>query len=271
MRGLSVEKLKEIFEKEKIEYFATLSFSDVKCVNQRLLLRTGFEPKSAIVFLVPYYSGETVNISRYAASLDYHIIIRSITDNVISALSQLYRSGSFCGFGDHSPINENHAALISGLGVAGDNGLLINEKYGSYVFIGDILTDIPPDELGAMKPVQISTCHHCGACLRACPTGILRGEREDCLSAITQRKGELTKREVSLMRDVGTVWGCDICQSVCPYNSSAKRTPIDVFYENRIERLTEELLDSMTDEEFKRRAFAWRGRAVLERNLKKVK
>ncbi len=265
-----MSKLREIFKGEKIEYFATLSFSDVKCVNSRLLTRVGFEPQSVIVFLVPYYSGETENISRYAASLDYHLIIKGITDNVIRALCELYPDNHFCGFGDHSPINENHAALISGLGVGGDNGLIINEKYGSYVFIGDIITDIPPEKLGAVPPGEVASCLHCGACRAACPTGILRGAGEDCLSAITQRKGELTEREVALMKKVGTVWGCDVCQSVCPYNNSAQKTPIAVFYEERIDALSKELLSSMSDEEFKRRAFAWRGRAVVERNLDKT-
>ena len=263
--------LKRIFEREKIEYFASLSFSELECINQRLLSQMKFQPKSAILFLVPYYSGETVNISRYAASLDYHIVIKKITDSVIAALSEKYPENSFCGFGDHSPINESRAALISGLGVAGDNGLLINEKYGSYVFVGDILCDVEPNELGAVAPKPITACEHCGACRAACPTGILAGHGSDCLSAITQRKGELSEWEVSLMKSVGTVWGCDICQSVCPHNKKPEKTPIEIFYGARIEKLTKETLDAMSDEEFKMRAFAWRGRAVLERNLDKLR
>lgn len=262
--------LDSIFGKEKIEYYAVLPYSDLKTINARLFSRIGFEPKTAIVFLVPYYSGETVNISRYAASLDYHLIIKDLTDSVIGAMKERYPDNSFCAFGDHSPINELHAALIGGLGVVGDNGLLINEKYGSYVFIGDILTDLLPERLGATEPSQIRGCIHCGACRSACPTGILRGEGDDCLSAITQRKGEITPEEVDMMKRVGTVWGCDVCQSVCPHNESAAKTPIDIFYENRIERLSRELLDAMSEDEFKRRAFSWRGRAVLERNLEKT-
>ena len=171
------------------------------------------------------------------------------------------------GYGDHSPISEVSAALVSGLGIVGDNGLIINEKYGSYVFIGDVVTDIEPELLGAVAPLDVKGCHHCGACKRACPTGILRGEGEDCLSAITQRKGELTGDECDMMRKYNTAWGCDLCQSICPYNKSAKTTPIEFFQRERISELTRELLDSMDKETFLRRAFSWRGRKTVERNL----
>lgn len=263
--------LNELFEKEKIEYFSVLSYSDVRTVNERLAAKLGFAPKSVIMFLVPYYSGETVNISRYAASLDYHIIIKDITERIIKGLLAIFPAAAFAGFGDHSPIAEQHAALISGLGILGDNGLLINEKYGSYVFIGDIITDLSPECLGAVEPREISRCEHCGACLSACPTGILRGDGVDCLSAITQRKGELTDAEAALMREYNTVWGCDACQSVCPHNFAPTLSPVPVFMSDRIVELNDEILSSMSDAEFSRRAFSWRGRAVLERNLKLMK
>ena len=103
--------------------------------------------------------------------------------------------------------------------------------------------------------------------MRACPTGVLRGEGDDCLSAITQRKGELTEREIELMRKNNTLWGCDICQSVCPHNKFPVSTPIDFFYEERIDELTSKVLESLDDESFSKRAFAWRGRKTVERNI----
>ena len=163
------------------------------------------------------------------------------------------------------------AALVAGLGIVGDNGLIINEKYGSYVFIGDVVTDIPPEELGAIPPREVGHCHHCGACLRACPTGILRGEGADCLSAITQRKGELTDEEITLMRKYNTAWGCDLCQSACPYNRNPLITPIQFFHRERIAYLTRDILDAMDKSAFMRRAFAWRGRKTVERNLDVLK
>ena len=96
---------------------------------------------------------------------------------------------------------------------------------------------------------------------------ILTGEGSDCLSAITQRKGELTDDEKSLMRKYNTAWGCDLCQSVCPYNREPKITPIAFFHRERISELTRDILDNMDKASFQRRAFAWRGRKTVERNL----
>ena len=231
------------------------------------MARETFVPRSVIVFLIPYYAGKTENLSVYAASLDYHLCIREISDRLVSLMKALYPENSFKAYGDHSPIDEVGAALIAGLGIRGDNGLFINEKYGSYVFVSDLVTDIPPEELSAVK-TDVRECIHCGRCKAACPTGILRGEGDDCLSAITQRKGELSESEKELMRKCGTVWGCDLCQSVCPYNKNPERTSIEFFYRDRIELLTSEVLASMSKEEFKKRAFGWRGRAVVERNIK---
>lgn len=266
--------LNEIFENDGIEYFSVVDYNECKSINPRLEAKMSFVPKSVIVFLLPYYSGECENISRYAASLDYHIIIGEITSRIIEKLKKTYPVSSFVGFGDHSPIDERDCALKGRLGFIGDNGLIINEKYGSYVFLGDIICDIPKEELLAgfqlTEKAIARECCHCGECRKACPTGILRGEGSDCLSAITQRKGTLNSEEIDLMRKYNTVWGCDICQSNCPYNKNPRKTPIEIFYRDRIQRLDMSLLNAMSDDEFKRRAFAWRGREVVERNIKLI-
>ena len=262
------KKIKDFFEEKKIEYYSALDYKDVKEINTGLMERSGIAAKSLLIFLLPYYVGGAKNLSEYSASKDYHLIIREITSGLISVLKELYPENHFVGFGDHSPIDERGAALTAGLGILGDNGLLINEKYGTYVFLADVITDLEPSELGVVKPHPVLKCEGCGACKRACPTGILRGEGDDCLSAITQRKGELLESEIALMRKHDTVWGCDICQSVCPHNRGACVTPISFFHEERIELLTSEILDSLNDEEFEKRAFAWRKRKTVERNIK---
>ena len=263
------KEIEQFFSENKIEYFSAVRYRDCIETAPQIMERESFLAKSVIIFLIPYYTKKTENLSVYAASLDYHIFIKEITGRLIDTLKLYYPEEHFAAYGDHSPIDERHAALISGLGIMGDSGLLINEKYGTYVFIADVVTSIPPEELSAVK-LDIKHCSHCHRCIDACPTGILSGKGSDCLSAITQRKGELTENEVELMRKCDTVWGCDICQEACPYNKEREVTPIDFFFEERIDRLTSEYLASLSKEELRRRAFGWRGRAVLERNLEKL-
>ena len=262
--------LSGLFASLSIDSFGALSIEDAQIINARLLEKENFTPRSVLMFAIPYYAGETVNLSRYAAARDYHIIIKEITDRLIEGIKAEYPEANAKGYGDHSPINERSAALRAGLGILGDNGLLIHEKYGSYIFIGDVITDLSPELLFAKPPMEIRTCVHCGKCKAACPTGILRGEGADCLSAITQKKGELSESEKALMRKYNTAWGCDICQTVCPYNKAPVLTPIDFFYQDRIDKLTRDYLSTLTDEALRMRAFGWRGRAVLERNLDKT-
>lgn len=259
--------LKEFFREERIEYFSVLDYKNCIEISAPIIEREDFAPESVILFLMPYYTGDTENISAYAASLDYHLAIREVGERLKSHLLSKFPSAKMKIFGDHSPIAERHAALISGLGIAGDSGLLINEKYGTYVFIGDMITDIPAELLGKSPLCEIVACPHCGACKRACPTGVLRGESEECLSAITQKKGELTDEEKSLMVKHNTAWGCDLCQTSCPYNATPEKTPLEFFYRERISHLDRATLDGMSKDDFKKRAFAWRGRKTVERNL----
>ena len=255
------------FEGRKIEYYSVLDYGDCLETNARIMKRESFIPKSVIIFLIPYFVSQPKNLSAYAASEDYHLIIGELTEGLMSKLRAVYPDNSFRGYGDHSPIDERAAAISAGLGILGDSGLLINEKYGTYTFIADIVTDIPPELLGAKRPAPVRNCSHCGLCKRVCPTGIIRGEGEVCLSAVTQRKGELSENEIELMRKCNTVWGCDLCQTACPHNKNPKKTPIDFFYRDRIEELTADVLLSLDEEAFARRAFAWRGRKTVERNL----
>lgn len=261
------KRIIDFFKAENIEYYAALKYSDAVELNPRLRERAGVDAKSIILFLLPYYTADGENLSRYAVSLDYHLVIKKITSKLSALLGEIFPGCSAVGFGDHSPIDERGAALSSGLGILGDNGLLINEKYGSYVFIADVITDIPAEVLGAMKPLPVSRCEGCGLCKKSCPTGILRGEGTECLSAITQKKGELSETEVKMMLEYNTVWGCDLCQSSCPHNHKPNKTPIEFFYDSAITMLSSEILDSMDEDEFSKRAYAWRGKKTIKRNL----
>ena len=123
------------------------------------------------------------------------------------------------------------------------------------------------------KEAEVKECLHCGAYKKSCPTACIVPREEGidkrrvCLSAITQKKGELTDEELALILKNGSVWGCDACQKACPYTKKAASSPIDFFNENVISCLTVKTLENMTDEEFNSRPFAWRGKETIQRNV----
>lgn len=199
------------------------------------------------------------NISKYAVVSDYHEVALRRLESAANELKALYPENEFAVFADNSPIPEVRAACLAGLGVRGMNSLLITEEYGSYVFIGEIVTNLEIESCEA----EIKSCIRCGRCLLECPASAI-GEngikREKCLSEITQKKGELAPEELRLMKECGCVWGCDICQDVCPMNKNAAATEIEEFLFSPVARV--EAGCSLEG-----RAYEWRGRKVIERNI----
>ena len=264
--------MKELFEQEKIEYWGVLPFSACECRRPDIIERRGVPAQSiqsAVLFLVPYFvnDGEG-NISFYARSGDYHAFCDALFSRMVPALEKKY-GGRFLGFADKSPIRENVAASMAGLGMIGDNYMIINEKYGSFVFTAEILSTVSPETLGFVGKVgAVRECPHCGACKKACP---MTRDSMECLSAITQKKGALSEAEQVYLRRYGYAWGCDICQLACPFTKKAiddgTETPLDFFRQDRIRFLTPERLAAMDDAEFSRRSFSWRGREPLMRNM----
>lgn len=246
-----------------------------------LLERAGIPPEgTAILFAVPYVMTADVrdparNVSLYAVPRDYHGYMKELSDTLLPVLRETYADRRFALFADHAPIAEVDAAARAGLGLLGLNGLLITPEYGSFVFLGEIVTDgdfaavtgHSPDDIPETPP----RCRGCTACLGLCPTGALRGHTARCLSALTQKKGQLTPEESEDIHDHPLVWGCDTCQTVCPYNraviDAGRDTPIRYFREKRLLHLDISTLDAMSDSEFSTRAYAWRGRDTIRRNL----
>ncbi len=221
--------------------------------------------KSVIVYLFPYYLGEAYyknsNLSKYAVPDDYHKICGEYLEKTVLYLKEKYPDNSFEYFCDNSPFNEVRAACLAGLGVKGENSLLINEAYGSFCFIGEIITDldIPTDEK------EIATCLKCGLCEKNCINNALKNgvvDENKCFSAITQKKGELKESEAELIKQSGCIWGCDICQNICPMNKNIKITPIKEFYD------TANPVYKGESDYNKNRAFSWRKQDVINRNLK---
>ena len=252
-----------------INLASAIPLESCKVTRAYKLQKAGFDlslPLYAIMMAVPYYTehGEK-NISSYCIPRDYHLYFKELFAAVLPRLNEIFPESRFAGFTDDSPIDERDAAAAAGLGIIGDNGMLITEKYSSYVFLGEIITDLP---LTLDRELTISRCEGCGGCKRACPIG----EIGECLSALTQKKGELTDTEKTYIKKYGSAWGCDICQEVCPHTQKAIKsktiyTNIEFFKNDLTPRLTRADIDNMSDEEFARRAYSWRKRATVKRNL----
>lgn len=226
-----------------------------------------------LVAAFPYFAGNAPgNLSLYCRGEDYHQVLLRRLSAVCDALKDRHPGYAFVPGADSSPVPELAAARLAGVGLTGKNGLRIVPPYGTYVFLGTILTDRPPD--GPVDPGSSPCPPGCRACLDACPTGALteRGcDQTRCLSALTQKKGALTPREADWIRQSSLIWGCDQCQTACPYNHAPAVTPLPEFREDLCARLTKAQLEGLSNKAFRRdyahRAFAWRGIAPLLRNL----
>lgn len=264
-----LEFVKEFLSQYHIDLVGAVSLGDCHIIRPyklKLFDAAKHDSLYAIVFAVPYLTKHAEsNISAYAVPRDYHLFFKELFEKLFVALKGRYEDARFECFADNSPIDERHAASLCGLGMIGDNGLLITEKYSSYVFLGEIITDYPIETV----PHEIKRCLRCGKCQLACPMSSI-GE---CLSSLTQKKGELTVKEAEAIKKYGSAWGCDICQEVCPFTLFAKKkgtiyTEVEFFKNQLIPTVTSSVLENMSDEEFSCRAYSWRGRNVISRNLK---
>lgn len=222
--------------------------------------------KSIIVYLVPYFNGiKPKNISMYAAGEDYHFVCKKISSEIGMLLSE--HGHKHISFADSGPLTERKLAYKAGLGIIGDNGFLINKKYGSYTFIGYIITDLALPE----SEIINKQCKKCGACYKACPGNALSKDgfnENKCLSYITQKKAELTEEEKELIKKTGCIWGCDVCQNACPMNKNVEISPLEEFKKNLILCIKNEYLSNKEfKNKYKNRAFTWRGKSVIYRNL----
>ncbi len=228
--------------------------------------------RSAVVCLFPYYSGyREGNISIYAHSVDYHIIVGAYLKKIAEFIKDSFPGTETSYYVDKGAPNNKQMAYSAGLGFYGRNSLIINEKYGSYVFIGYVMTNL------ALKPDTpiLKTCMECGECEKFCPADAITREGflpDKCASKITQTSGELTEEQEELIKKSGYIWGCDICQKVCPHNKNASHTNIHEFKKEILQGLSSNELEGISNSQFKEkygnRSFAWKGRRTIARNAK---
>ncbi|HSL71088.1 MAG TPA: tRNA epoxyqueuosine(34) reductase QueG [Longimicrobiales bacterium] len=192
------------------------------------------ELRSAIVVGLNYYNesdgegeGENVGtIARYARGRDYHKVIKR---QLLSLLDWLeHETGQTLpaarAYVDTGPVLERELAQRAGLGWFGRNTMLINPRQGSYFFLGVLLVEL---KLTHDEPFTADHCGSCQACITACPTGALLGRDQTgapvmdatrCISYLTiEHRGPIPRELRSLIGN--RIFGCDICQEVCPWNS----------------------------------------------------
>lgn len=212
-------------------------------------------------------------VARYAVTRDYHKII----GKKLKQLSIFLEENFTCktkAYVDTGPILERAYASKAGLGYIGNNSCLISEKFGSWVFIAEILTDLQlADNVETATDRQVEpglqknsfsdnnvkiSCGSCTRCIDLCPTQAINKDKTidatKCISYLTiENKGAIPEE---LRDQLGNwIYGCDICQDVCPHNAKAKPTKVEEFKDIKIHnrRLAlKEILAIKNDEEFLR-------------------
>lgn len=207
----------------------------------------------AVSYLSPYGrgygSGCGTKVASYALNRDYHITIKGMLEQLASALKNSSPELRYRTFVDSAPLAEKSYARRAGLGWIGRQSLLVNPNFGSMMHLGELVIDAEVDEYDTeMEGVG---CGSCRRCVEACPNGAILENRtidaRRCISCRTierEADGDTTPLH-------GWIFGCDICQSVCPFNQHAPlhRNPqFDPIITP--EMLSAESLETMTEEEF---------------------
>ena len=199
--------------------------------------------------------------------LDYHYVLQDKLDRLAKGIEELTADFEYKGMVDTGALVDTAVAQRAGIGFIGKNGLVISKEFGSYMFLGELITnlDIEPDQ-----PVDYG-CGDCNRCVTACPTSGLIGDgsmnAKRCLSFQTQDKGVM---DLEFRKKIKTViYGCDICQICCPYNKGldnplATEIDPDLSHPELLPFL--ELSNGQFKEKFGHVAGSWRGKNILQRN-----
>jgi len=217
-------RLREWLEKEfhgEMSYMD--NYFDKRCDPRKLVEGA----KSIISVLLNYYPEKTQNdphapvVSKYAYGEDYHFVIKRKLKKLLMFMQEDMGAVHGRPFVDSAPVLERAWAVRGGLGWIGKNTMLISEKHGSFVFLGELIVDI---ELDYDTPSVKEYCGTCTKCMDACPTEAITQTRvvdgSKCISYFTiEKKGDIPVEMKGKFQN--RMFGCDICQDVCPWNRKA--------------------------------------------------
>ena len=189
-----------------------------------LTLRMDYLPEAAADPEVVLGQNDQAYISRYALGRDYHKLMRQRLARLAKRIEAELGAGQYRAFVDSAPVLERALAEQSGLGWIAKNTMLINERAGSWFFLGEIYTDIP---FTHDPPKAVKHCGSCTACLDICPTQAFVAphvlDARKCISYLTiEHQGSIDPALRPLMGN--RIYGCDDCQLVCPWNKFAQPT-----------------------------------------------
>jgi len=244
--------------------------------NPELLLENA---KSVISLTLNYKPSETETnpayyISKYARGLDYHYVMKSKMRDLVSKIEEVYPEIKTRVFTDSAPVLERAFSRNSGLGFIGKNTCLIHPQKGSFFFIGEIICDYISDY---DRPLNVD-CGNCSLCVDACPVGALSENGLDankCISYHTiENSGEIPKEVAEKI--INQVFGCDICQNVCPFN---QKSPVSTHREfkrlDKIQDLNLDYLQELSNSQFNKKfadtSLQRAGRKKLITNFELVK
>lgn len=215
--------------------------------------------RSVITVLKNYYSEvqpsmSAPQISKYAYGKDYHEVIRTQLKELLSEIKKNIGDVNGRGFVDSAPVLERSWAQRCGLGWIGKNGNLINKQSGSFYFIATLITDLP---LAYDEPFAKDYCGSCTKCIDACPTDAILEDKiidgSKCISYFTIELKDQFITESMKGKFENWMFGCDICQDICPWNRFSQPTNETAFTPiPEILNLSANEWEEMTEETFKK-------------------